>query len=222
MGGATEGNANQTQPNRILSVIIPVRNHARPLKRLLDNLARQKIPAGWTVEVIAVDNGSTDNTAEIIRASGVRYARCSELGPGPARNRGVELARGKLLYFIDADACPVNDDHYVRILASTQRLLREGAFGALGGAILPPRHQLWNPIAIGDHWACWFNWHPKRSPQRTKLFQPGISLVMLRGVFEANRWIRCAGSGHAGHGNTAPPYEARVANLFSSRNYRYA
>ena len=179
------GKAHRGGLGRVLSVIVPVRNHARPLRRLLENLAAQKAPPDWVVEIIVVDNQSTDDTLEIIRASGVSYAICNELGPGPARNMGVRLARGQLLYFIDADACPVYDDHFIRLVVSAQRLLRQGLFGAFGGAILPPRYQLWNPIAIGDHWACWFNWHPKRAPQRSTLFQPALSLVMLRSVFDA-------------------------------------
>ena len=47
----------------ILSVIIPVRNQAGPLGRLLDKLKHQTIPPDWLVEVIVLDNGSTDHTA---------------------------------------------------------------------------------------------------------------------------------------------------------------
>lgn len=172
-------------PNRTLSIIVPVRNQPRPLKRLLDNLKAQKSPPGWDVEIIVVENKSTDNTLDVIRASGVRYAICEELGPGAARNLGVKLAHGALLYFVDADICPIQDEHLVRVVGIAQRLVQQGPLGAFGGAILLPRHQRWNPIAIGDHWACWFNWHPKRSPQRSSLFQPGGCLVMLRKVFDA-------------------------------------
>jgi glycosyltransferase involved in cell wall biosynthesis len=166
----------------VLSVIIPVRNHARPLKRLLDNLTRQQTPPGWIVEVIVVDNKSTDSTPAVIRESGFRGLVCERLGAGAARNAGVQAATGKLLYFIDADACPSDDRHFILLVQIARRL---GAFGAFGGAVLLPKHQRWNPVAIADHWACWFNWHPKRPPQRTTLFQPGLSLAVTRTSFNA-------------------------------------
>ncbi len=166
----------------LLSVIIPVRNHARVLKILLDNLKTQRVPPGWEIEVLVAENNSTDNTADVIRASGFRYITASGHGAGPARNAGVKESRGELLLFIDADACPVTDDHFVRIVDAAKRV---GRFGVLGGAILLPRRQWWNPVAIGDHWACWFNWHTRRAPQRTDLFQPAVSFVVPRAVFDA-------------------------------------
>src|SRR6185312_13610181 len=140
----------------LLSIIIPVRNHARVLKILLDNLKTQKVPPGWNVEVLIAENNSTDNTSDVIRASGFRYIEAKGHGAGPARNAGVKASRGELILFIDADACPVTDDHVVRVISAASQL---GKFGVFGGAILLPKRQWWNPVAVGDHWACWFNWH---------------------------------------------------------------
>jgi GT2 family glycosyltransferase len=171
-----------SQPKPILSVIIPVRNHARVLRLLLDNLKKQKVPPGWTVEVLISENGSTDQTLEVIRASGFRSINPAGHGAGPARNAGVRASGGELILFIDADACPVNDDHLIRVVQLAKQF---GQFGVFGGAILLPKRQWWNPVAIGDHWACWFNWHPKRDPQRTDLFQPAVSFVVRRSVFQS-------------------------------------
>jgi GT2 family glycosyltransferase len=171
-----------TRSQPVLSVIIPVRNHARPLARLLARLQTQNKPPGWDVEIVAVDNSSTDDTAAVIRQGGVRYLACAELGAAAARNAGAATARGDLLCFIDADACPADDAYLATVVETAAQL---GGFGAFGGAILLPHRQRWNPVAIGDHWACWFNWHPGRPAQRTRLFQPGLSLVVPRAAFQA-------------------------------------
>jgi len=168
----------------ILSVIIPVRNQAGPLSRLLDKLRNQAIPPDWLVEVIVVDNSSTDHTAAVIKASPFTYALCTELGSGAARNAGVRVSRGSLIYFMDADTLPGSDEHFVAVTQIARRIGPD-KFGAFGGAVVIPPNQRWNPIAIADHWACWFNWHPARKPERTKLFQPGLSLVATRRAFDA-------------------------------------
>lgn len=77
----------------VLSVVIPVRNQARSLKRLLDNLKAQKTPPGWEVEIIVAENMSTDNTLDVVRESGVKYVICERLGSGAARNAGAQAAR---------------------------------------------------------------------------------------------------------------------------------
>lgn len=167
-----------------LSVIVPIRNHAASLRRLVENLKAQKIPANWLMEVLMVDNNSTDDTAAIIKASPFTYVFCEELGVGAARNAGVKAARGGLLYFMDADTLPATDEHFLRITEIATRI-GPGKFGAFGGAIIVPPSQRWNPVAIADHWACWFNWHPMRPAQRTTLFNPGLSLAVARRAYDA-------------------------------------
>lgn len=176
---STQGQRRAGPP--VLSVIIPVRNHAKPLRRLLNNLRTQETPPGWEVEIIVVEYNSTDNTLDVIRESGMRCIECSEAGVSAGRNAGVKAAKGSLLYFIDADACPAHSRHFIDLIAIGKQLR---PFGAFGGPIRLTSWQRWNPIAIGDHWACWFNWHAKRPQQRTMLFQPSVSLVVPRKTFE--------------------------------------
>lgn len=173
-----------TSGPQVLSVIIPVRNQAGALGRLLDKLREQATPPDWQVEVIVVDNGSTDHTATVIKASPFTYAPCTELGSGAARNAGVAASRGSLLYFMDADTLPGSNEQFVAVVDIASRI-GPGRFGAFGGVVVIPPNQRWNPIAIADHWACWFNWHPVRPPERTNLFQPGLSLVATRRAFDA-------------------------------------
>ena len=90
------------------SVIIATHNRRPILARCIDCLRAQQIGADH-FEIVVVDDGSTDGTAE---AAGdpdgrvaVRLVRCDERrGPAAARNRGLEVARGDVAVFLDDDA----------------------------------------------------------------------------------------------------------------------
>lgn len=86
-----------------VSVIIPVRNGERTLARAIDSAFAQSFAGG--IEVIVVDNGSTDHTADVIRHYGDRIIALYEPIPGQARARNVAIfaARGDYLAFLDAD-----------------------------------------------------------------------------------------------------------------------
>lgn len=84
-----------------ISVIIPCYNHGAFLADALESVRRQTRPAD---EVLVIDDGSTDNTAEVAgRDPQVRYIRQSNAGLAAARNRGIEESCGDFLLFLDAD-----------------------------------------------------------------------------------------------------------------------
>src|SRR2546426_1178125 len=91
-----------------ISVIVPVYNAAQYLGEAIDSIAAQHYRAR---EIVVVDDGSTDGSAAVAKryAPLVRYCWQPNLGVGAARNRGVELAIGNLLAFLDADDCWVED-----------------------------------------------------------------------------------------------------------------
>lgn len=97
-----------------VSVIVPLHNAAAWLGDCLDALLRQNLPAG-SFEVIAVDNGSTDDSAAVVRRR-PQVKLLSEPVPGAyaARNRAIRAARGGLLAFIDAD-CIARPDWLARL-----------------------------------------------------------------------------------------------------------
>jgi glycosyltransferase involved in cell wall biosynthesis len=87
----------------LVSVIIPVYNYDRYLGEAIASVLSQ---THQYLEVIVVDDGSTDQSGEVARSfadRGVRYCHQVHAGIGPARNKGVELARGDFLAFLDAD-----------------------------------------------------------------------------------------------------------------------
>lgn len=85
-----------------VSVIIPAYNAEEYIGRALDSVLTQSAPAD---EIIVVDDGSTDKTAEIVKAFGqrVRYIYQDNAGVSVARNRGIEEASGNWIAFLDAD-----------------------------------------------------------------------------------------------------------------------
>jgi glycosyltransferase involved in cell wall biosynthesis len=87
----------------VLSVIVPVRNGAQYLPHSLAAL-RASTPGNWTWELVVVDDGSTDASAEIAEGLADRVIRLpSAVRPAAARNAGAAAARGGILVFVDAD-----------------------------------------------------------------------------------------------------------------------
>jgi glycosyltransferase involved in cell wall biosynthesis len=85
-----------------VSVIIPAFNSASWIREAVESVVRQSFPPH---EIIVVDDGSTDSTADILSQYGdtVHYVRQKNCGVAAARNTGVALARGDFMAFLDAD-----------------------------------------------------------------------------------------------------------------------
>jgi len=92
--------------DRSISIIIPTFNGASRIGNCLDALLKQT--TGRDVDILVVNDGSTDNTAEVVRGNpGVRLISQRNAGPAAARNRGALEARGTLLLFTDDDCVPM-------------------------------------------------------------------------------------------------------------------
>ena len=90
-----------------VSVIVPVKDMAETLKTCLDALLNQKsVIYNQDYEVIVVDDGSGDQSADVARRAGVVVYQQKNLGPAAARNAGARLARGNIFAFTDADCAP--------------------------------------------------------------------------------------------------------------------
>jgi glycosyltransferase involved in cell wall biosynthesis len=85
-----------------ITVVIPVRDCERYIGEALDSILAQTIPVA---QIIVVDDGSTDETREVVRRHGAAAELIVQepLGIGAATNRGIAAARGELLSFLDAD-----------------------------------------------------------------------------------------------------------------------
>ncbi|OGE04994.1 hypothetical protein A3B51_02140 [Candidatus Curtissbacteria bacterium RIFCSPLOWO2_01_FULL_41_18] len=85
---------------KLVSIIIPVFNEQKVLTNCLESLKSQSYKP---LEIIVVDDGSTDNTLQITKKFKVIAIVQNHKGPGPARNLGAKKARGEILVFVDAD-----------------------------------------------------------------------------------------------------------------------
>lgn len=96
-----------------ISVIVPVYNNEAYLERTVESLVRQTYPR---LEIILVDDGSTDGSGRLCDALDARYDNVRALhqpngGVSAARNRGIEAATGELIGFCDGDDT-VTEDMY--------------------------------------------------------------------------------------------------------------
>lgn len=89
-----------------ISVVIPVRNDAAELRRCLTLLAAQSLPPE---EIIVVDNGSTDDSAQVARDGGARIVREPRPGIPYAAAAGYDAARHDIIARLDADSRPGPD-----------------------------------------------------------------------------------------------------------------
>lgn len=100
----------KVDPRPLVSVVMPTRDRAALLERVLGALSDQTLPAS-SFEVLAVDDGSVDETPAVLERSPLVTQRLSGAGGGPAaaRNLGLEAASAPLILFLDDDVVPEPD-----------------------------------------------------------------------------------------------------------------
>lgn len=88
--------------NILLSVVIPTYNRVDYLREAIESVLAQTYK---NYEILVVDDGSTDNTRELVAsyASRIKYIYQDNKGPSAARNNGIRNAKGNLIAFLDSD-----------------------------------------------------------------------------------------------------------------------
>lgn len=131
-----------------VTIIVPTYNRSYFIERAFTALLRQNYPPD-KLEIIAVDDGSTDSTREILARlqneyPAFRYLAQANRGPAAARNLALRRARGEIILFTDDDC--IADQNWVRELA---RGYEHPAVGGVAGQIryVPPGNNLANAIA---------------------------------------------------------------------------
>ncbi|NBD37252.1 MAG: glycosyltransferase [Verrucomicrobia bacterium] len=134
-----------------VSVIIPAYNRANLIGETLESLLRQTLPA---LEILVVDDGSTDRTASVARSFGspVRVIAQENAGPGAARNHGLREAKGTFLHFFDSDdiALPNKQEVQSAILAKTGADIAYGPWtkGFFEGREFFPENQVYQQTGL--------------------------------------------------------------------------
>lgn len=147
------------------TILICTYNRARHLRETLAALVAMNPVANCEVEIIVVDNNSTDNTAAVVqeaaRDASVRvvYASEKQQGKSFALNRGLETARGDIVALTDDDVLPAVD-WLQRIVENFRARQVTFVFGKVlprWGATPPPEllskraQDVWGPLAIVDY-----------------------------------------------------------------------
>lgn len=116
----------------LFTVIVPAFNRGEEIDELLDSLARQSVGKNL-FEVIVVDDGSTDNSEEIVNRHilngkiNLFFLKQEHKGPGQARNAGMAKASGEYLLFIDSDC--IADKDWLNEYAKIVKQIRPAGFG---------------------------------------------------------------------------------------------
>ena len=114
----------------IFSLIIPTYNRLDELKELIPSIERQDYDL-TNIELVIVDDGSTDGTEEYIKIYKgpltIIYEKQQNQGPGPARNRGMAIATGAYFIFVDSDC--LLPPQYFTVLSAAVEAKQFDAFG---------------------------------------------------------------------------------------------
>ena len=143
----------------LVSVIIPTYNRASLLTETINSVLAQTYPV---VEIIVVDDGSADNTAEVVAEYGdrVTYLQQENQGETIARNLGIQVSKGAYLSFLDDDdlILPTKIEKQVQVLVTCPQVSVvycrhyhvDEKGNLLGKSGLLPEGDILLPLALGD------------------------------------------------------------------------
>ena len=185
-----------------VSVIIPAYHHAAFIGEAIDSVLAQTYR---DFEIVVVNDGSPDETEEVLRpyieSGKIRYLWQANQGAAAARNRGVEVAEGELLAFLDDDDqwLPDKLEWQVACLEESDALMVAGT-SLLQGASNKPRwrsrSQAYDVLTLAD----FFKGNPVGSPgqaliRKADLVRAGGFDVAIWGADDLDLWMRLSQRG---------------------------
>ncbi|WP_158946391.1 glycosyltransferase family 2 protein [Pseudodesulfovibrio cashew] len=215
------------------SIVITTYNYGRYIQCALDSAIGQTYD---NTEIVVIDDGSQDNSAELIKPYvdryGVKYVYQENAGQTVAKNRGVRESSGEVIAFLDADdmwdstklekMIPLFDNPDVAVVYSKRRLLDPD--GAISEYNHPPlyRGRILNRIYV-DNFICFSS----SMVRRTSLeLIGGFDETLSMGI-DYDLWIRmaqayefdfldeCLTYYRVGHGNMSDNREKRILSAFN-------
>jgi GT2 family glycosyltransferase len=188
-------------PSARVTVVIPAYNQSQFLAEAIQSALRQTLPP---LEVIVVDDGSTDDTPEVAAAFGERiyYIRQRNQGLSAARNTGIVAAKAELIQLLDSDDALHPNAVCVATRAAElhpnagvfaggwDEVNRDGsAFAHVDAPRLPPEafHALFDVIAVGPA--------SRHCVRRSAFANVGLFDTTLRACEDWEMWLRMAAAG---------------------------
>lgn len=160
-----------------LSVIVPCYNSAGYLEKLLRALQKQTLTKE-KLEIIIVDDGSTDQTASLLANYPFTYLFQKNKGAGAARNLGAKKAKGEIFLFVDSD-CVVSKNWAEKHLENHEKYQD---FAIIGGGVKKPKES--SLIGWSDFFSSWFNAHEDLKKHEVKEYLPSLNLSVERKAFD--------------------------------------
>lgn len=167
-----------------VSIIICTRNRLHSLKRTIRSISETRIPRQYDVELIVIDNGSTDGTVDYLRSQpvtniGFVYRREPRKGVARARNLGIAVSQGDLLLWADDDI--IVPSNWIGPMCEP---LRQNKADAVQGAIR----------LSGDYVNEWMKPFHRKALAATESFKVGKTSHLI----SANMAVRKAACEHVG------------------------
>lgn len=188
----------------IISVVIPVYRDAERAIALLNSLGRQVLPTSTSIQIIVIDDGSGDDTADRIEALAARDVHLIRMekngGRSVARNHAAKKSTGDFILFMDCDCLPAREDFVSQHLSTCT----DGCVASIG------------PL-VGDGVGFWHRYQSDSSERRTRQHAAGITYSGTSSNLMVARWafVRCSGfdEDYCGYGFEDRDLQIRLSTL---------
>lgn len=179
------------EENPLVSICMPAYNAAKYIEETISSVVDQSYP-NW--ELIIVDDGSTDNTIEVVKNkfesdSRIRVYSQKNAGAGAARNKAYHFSKGSLIKFLDADdllnVTALESQVFFALIAPTSIISGKWArfYSSKDEIVEPvPEKHLWRTLSGID----WITESLKDGPNMT---QPGIFLIPRSLIEKSGLWL---------------------------------
>jgi glycosyltransferase involved in cell wall biosynthesis len=167
---------NQPPATPLVSVIIPAKNEEHIIKSCIDSIKNIEYDQ-CKIEIIVVDNGSTDKTVLLAKSNGAIVISNPDISIAGLRNLGMEKSNGAILAFLDADM-----EVSRGWLTEAIPLLEDPNIGAVGGLLNIPHNASWIEIIWDKH----VKMRPKHGP--THWLGSGNFIIRKSTLIDVGSW----------------------------------